>query len=129
MTSFKSLSIADNDEPADIPTEGEIPRSHSTYSLDIPNSVTLWDVEKRPEHSAEYFQFTNMAMNLNEMEPHMNPPETLCPTDSRLRPDIRCLENGDLDGAASEKTRLEEKQRDTRKQRKGKKNNDDWHPK
>lgn len=127
MSSFKSLSIADSDEPAEIP-EGEIPRSHSTYSLEIPNSTTLWEVEKRPENSAEYFQFTDMAMSLNEMEPQMRVPETLCCTDSRLRPDIKCLENGDLDGAASEKNRLEEKQRDCRKLRKSKKNNDDWHP-
>lgn len=39
----------------------------------------------------------------------------LCPTDSRLRPDIRLLEAGDIDGAAAEKTRLEEKQRTARK--------------
>lgn len=45
----------------------------------------------------------------------------LCPTDSRLRPDIRKLEAGDQDGAAAEKTRLEEKQRDSRKLRKHKK--------
>ncbi|ALC42643.1 CG3860 [Drosophila busckii] len=38
--------------------------------------------------------------------------------DIRLRPDILCLENGDLDGASKEKTRLEEKQRDSRKQHK-----------
>lgn len=41
--------------------------------------------------------------------------------DFRLRPDIRMLECGDIDGAALEKTRLEEKQRDVRKSRKGKK--------
>lgn len=36
----------------------------------------------------------------------------------RIRPDIRLLENGDIDGAANEKNRLEEKQRDARKSRK-----------
>lgn len=36
----------------------------------------------------------------------------------RLRPDIRLLEKGDIDGAANEKNRLEEKQRDARKNRK-----------
>lgn len=61
-------------------------------------------------------------MSLNELEPTMG--ETLCPTDSRLRPDIRKLENGDQDGAASEKARLEEKQRDSRKARKQKKGHD-----
>lgn len=42
----------------------------------------------------------------------------------RLRPDIRLLENGDIDGAANEKNRLEEKQRDARKNRK--KSKADW---
>ena len=51
----------------------------------------------------------------------------ICPTDSRLRPDIRRLETGDPDGAASEKTRLEEKQRDNRKARKHKKSVE-WSP-
>lgn len=45
----------------------------------------------------------------------------------RLRPDIRKLEEGDIDGAAAVKTRLEEKQRDARKARKGKKGLD-WTP-
>lgn len=58
----------------------------------------------------------------------MIPPKTLCPTDSRLRPDIRKLETGDIDGAAVEKTRLEEKQRDAKKTRKGKKG-EIWTPK
>lgn len=46
---------------------------------------------------------------------------------SRLRPDIRKLELGDLDGAASEKTRLEEKQRESKKARKHKKGQE-WIP-
>lgn len=58
-------------------------------------------------------------MSLNELNPDME--RNLCPTDSRLRPDIRKLETGDQDGAAAEKIRLEEKQRDTRKVRKHKK--------
>jgi hypothetical protein len=37
------------------------------------------------------------------------------------------LEEGDIDGAATEKTRLEEKQRDARKDRKHSKT-DDWQP-
>lgn len=64
-------------------------------------------------------------MTLNEM-PDIKPPARLCSTDSRLRPDVRKLELGDIDGAALEKTRLEEKQRDTRKAMKSKK--EDWKP-
>jgi hypothetical protein len=39
----------------------------------------------------------------------------ICPTDSRRRPDIRALEIGAFDFAASEKERLENRQRDYRK--------------
>lgn len=70
----------------------------------------------------QFYQFTLFAMSLNEMPPS----KTVCPTDSRLRPDIRKLEVGDIDGAALEKTRLEEKQRDSRKAMKSKK--EEWKP-
>ncbi|MCD9561128.1 hypothetical protein HAX54_020102 [Datura stramonium] len=39
---------------------------------------------------------------------------TSCTVDSRLRPDQRCLENGEYDRANSEKLRLEERQRQAR---------------
>ena len=39
----------------------------------------------------------------------------IAPTDSRLRPDQRALENGDMKLATSEKNRLEEKQRAIKK--------------
>lgn len=65
-------------------------------------------------------------MSLNEMPADIKPPKSLCPTDSRLRPDVRKLEAGDIDGAALEKTRLEEKQRDARKALKSKK--EEWKP-
>ena len=134
MSSFRSLSIQDNDvhdQPHDKSPEPEtiemnIPKSQSTYSIEIPNSETLWTVDPRPESSANYFSFTNFAMSLNELESHMT---KLQPTDSRLRQDIRKLEHGDVEGANVEKIRLEEKQRDTRKARKSKNGgNDDWQP-
>jgi hypothetical protein len=37
--------------------------------------------------------------------------ENLPPTDSRLRPDQRCLENGEYERANAEKLRLEQRQR------------------
>jgi oxysterol-binding protein-related protein 1/2 len=96
MSSFRSLSIQDDShDPHDKSPEPDsdgIPRSQSIFSIDIPNSITLWEVEPRPQNSPNYFNFTNFAMSLNEMEGHMKPPNTLCPTDSRLRPDIRKLE-------------------------------------
>lgn len=120
MSSFRSLSIQDDSHeplPDRSPEpEGEIPRSQSIYSIEIPNSTLLWEVEPRPQNSANYFSFTSFAMSLNEIEPGME--TNLCATDSRLRPDIRKLEEGDIEGAILEKNRLEEKQRDTRRARK-----------
>ncbi|XP_062594061.1 oxysterol-binding protein-related protein 2-like [Saccostrea cucullata] len=48
------------------------------------------------------------------------------PTDCRLRPDIRLLEQGQIDLASAEKNRIEEKQRAARKERKKKK--EEWSP-
>lgn len=67
-------------------------------------------------------------MSLNEIPPDLKDTNGLCSTDSRLRPDIRKLEAGDIDGAAAEKTRLEEKQRDAKKTKKSKKTTDEWQP-
>jgi len=33
--------------------EGELPKCDSSYSIDIPNSCTLWEADPRPERSAE----------------------------------------------------------------------------
>lgn len=62
-------------------------------------------------------------MALNEMPVNLSDGEktNLCPTDSRLRPDIRLMEEGQIERAAEEKTRLEEKQREARKTRKNRK--------
>ncbi|KAH8025539.1 hypothetical protein HPB51_009479 [Rhipicephalus microplus] len=80
-------------EPCDL-DDGEIPKSDSTYSLDIPNSRLLWRVTPRPECAAQYYNFTLFAMALNEMEEGME--KELPRTDCRLRPDMRRLEAGDL---------------------------------
>lgn len=136
MSSFRSLSIQDSDDhhlpdksPGAEPENSfDLPKSHSSYSIEIPNSETLWTVDPRPENSANYYSFTKYAMSLNEIEPYMKKPNSICKTDSRLRPDVRRLEMGDVEGAIFEKTRLEEKQREMRKARKSKKGEDDWKP-
>lgn len=104
---------------ATAPSNGDIPKSDSSNSLDIPNSRLLWQVRPRPEDSSQFYNFTYFALSLNELRDEMK--KVLPPTDSRLRPDIRLLEEGDVDSASSEKNRLEEKQRDARKNRKGSK--------
>lgn len=98
------------------PLGSEMPKSDSSNSLDIPNSSLLWMVESRPENSASYYNFTRFTFTLNELSEELK--KTLPPTDSRFRPDIRLLELGDLDTAADEKSRVEEKQREVRKEMK-----------
>uniref|UniRef100_A0A8D3E6E7 Oxysterol-binding protein n=1 Tax=Scophthalmus maximus TaxID=52904 RepID=A0A8D3E6E7_SCOMX len=81
----------------------------------IPGSELLWKITPRPENSAKFYAFSSFAMQLNEQEKSM---EGVVPlTDSRVRPDIRAMENGDIDLASAEKKRLEEKQRMARKNR------------
>ncbi|XP_023548282.1 oxysterol-binding protein-related protein 1C-like [Cucurbita pepo subsp. pepo] len=72
----------------------------------------LWKRNKPPKFSTRY-NFTPFAMTLNELTPGLK--EKLPPTDSRLRPDQRFLENGEYEMANSEKLRLEQRQRQARK--------------
>jgi Oxysterol-binding protein len=59
----------------------------------------------------KYYNFTELACQLNE------PEEGVAPTDSRLRPDQRLMEDGQWEEANTVKLRLEEKQRGVRRQR------------
>jgi len=61
------------------------------------------------------YGFTNHGIQFNHLTDSLT--KRIPPTDSRLRPDQRALENGDFKLAASEKDRLEEKQRAVRKYR------------
>ncbi|XP_075954902.1 oxysterol-binding protein-related protein 2-like isoform X1 [Anarhichas minor] len=101
----------------------------------IPGSALLWRIAPRPANSAQVnitlalktqrrcaqplqhpmYNFTSFAMTLNELEPGME--RLLAPTDCRLRPDVRAMENGDIDSSSTEKERLEEKQRASRRER------------
>lgn len=42
----------------------------------------------------QFYAFSTFAMQLNELDKSME--GVLPPTDSRLRPDIRAMENGDI---------------------------------
>ncbi|MBA0566429.1 hypothetical protein Golob_011249, partial [Gossypium lobatum] len=68
----------------------------------------LWKRSKPPKYSTRY-NLTRFAITLNELTPGLK--EKLPPTDSRLRPDQRYLENGEYEMANSEKLRLEQRQR------------------
>uniref|UniRef100_A0AAR2LJY2 Oxysterol-binding protein n=1 Tax=Pygocentrus nattereri TaxID=42514 RepID=A0AAR2LJY2_PYGNA len=100
----------------------ETPQSGGDTLEVIPGSQLLWKITPRPANSAQMYNFTTFAMQLNELDEEM---EAVIPkTDCRLRPDIRAMENGDIDLASQEKKRLEEKQRAARKNRS--KSDEDW---
>ncbi|VDL89199.1 unnamed protein product [Schistocephalus solidus] len=71
--------------------------------------MTLWSVAPLPPNAEEMYNFTKLAIELNE------PEDGVAPTDSRLRPDQRLMEEGLWDEANTEKERLEAKQRLKRK--------------
>ncbi|KAL0119237.1 hypothetical protein PUN28_009669 [Cardiocondyla obscurior] len=73
--------------------------------------ILAWKRRMPTEDCEKYYSFTELACQLNE------PEEGIAPTDSRLRPDQRLMEDGRWDEANAEKLRLEEKQRAARRAR------------
>ncbi|KAJ2467014.1 hypothetical protein GGI02_004178, partial [Coemansia sp. RSA 2322] len=83
--------------------------------VDVPRRpFVLWKVNERQTTSNTY-HLTTYAMSLNDRPPELEP--FLCPTDSRFRPDQRAMETGAYELADREKSRLENKQRATRRRR------------
>ncbi|XP_007437716.1 oxysterol-binding protein 2-like, partial [Python bivittatus] len=88
-------------------SEGKLPKTvYQTLSPKV-----LWKKYPLPENAESMYFFSKLALTLNE------PEEGVAPTDSRMRPDQRLMENGRWDEANVEKQRLEEKQRAVRRQR------------
>jgi hypothetical protein len=86
--------------------EGEVdPESSKTF--------IVWQSNPRP--SGIPFNLTPFVVTLNALNDNLK--EYLPPTDTRLRPDQRAMEEGEYDFAATEKHRVEEKQRAKRRER------------
>ncbi|KAK4358305.1 hypothetical protein RND71_023915 [Anisodus tanguticus] len=74
-------------------------------------AILLWERDNSTPKTR--YNLTPFAISLNELTPGLR--EKLPPTDSRLRPDQRHLENGEYELANAEKLRLEQLQRQARK--------------
>lgn len=72
---------------------------------------SVWKINKPPPDNEKSYHFTYFACQLNELE------KGIAPTDSRLRPDQRLMEDGHWPEANHVKTVLEEKQRARKKLR------------
>eukprot|EP00898_Chlorokybus_atmophyticus_P003818 jgi/Chlat1/4437/Chrsp29S04403 len=79
----------------------------------VPSPV--WAIAAYPDDWEQQYNLTRFAITLNELPSTLAP--CLPPTDSRFRPDQRGLEDGRLEVATTEKLRLEEKQRQARRER------------
>ncbi|KAG5982097.1 hypothetical protein E4U55_002294 [Claviceps digitariae] len=86
---------------------------HEGAMTDPNRAYLIWEANPRPEGIP--FNLTPFVLTFNHIDDQLRP--WLAPTDSRLRPDQRAMEDGEYDFAATEKTRLEEAQRARRKER------------
>ncbi|RDL41016.1 uncharacterized protein BP5553_00995 [Venustampulla echinocandica] len=93
------------------PKSGEIHRRGS--NLEPAQAFLVWEANPRP--SGIPFNLTPFVVTLNDINDNLRP--WLPPTDTRLRPDQRAMEDGEYDFAATEKNRVEEKQRARRRVR------------
>lgn len=87
------------------PVSGQDPESAKT--------ILVWQAHSRP--TGIPFNLTPFVITLNSLTDSLRP--QLPPTDTRLRPDQRAMEEGEYDFAATEKHRVEEKQRAKRRER------------
>jgi hypothetical protein len=79
----------------------------------INQAVLVWEAHPRP--TGIPFNLTPFVVTINALPDRLKP--YIAPTDSRLRPDQRAMEEGEYDFAATEKNRVEEGQRARRRAR------------
>ncbi|XP_037547176.1 oxysterol-binding protein-related protein 7 [Nematolebias whitei] len=80
----------------------------------LPTPKCIWKPNPQPKDYLLYYGFSTFAMELNELNPDLKP--LLPRTDTRLRPDQRMLEEGQVSEADRKKDEIEEIQRVRRKE-------------
>uniref|UniRef100_A0A8D0AZG1 Oxysterol binding protein like 7 n=1 Tax=Salvator merianae TaxID=96440 RepID=A0A8D0AZG1_SALMN len=78
-----------------------------------PVGKCIWRPSHMPQDYEKNYGFTQFALELNELTPELK--RLLPSTDTRLRPDQRYLEEGNVQAAESQKRRIEQLQRDRRR--------------
>ncbi|KAJ5667980.1 uncharacterized protein N7477_006550 [Penicillium maclennaniae] len=92
---------------------GSWPSALSLTKDGSPSGKPIWSAGDLVPSAPKHYGLTAFAAELNEITPIED--SHLPPTDSRLRPDQRALEDGDLDRAEEVKVQLEEGQRARRR--------------
>jgi signal transduction histidine kinase len=93
--------------------DADIDKGGKAGKHDDNKAFLVWQAHERP--TGIPFNLTPFVVTLNDPNEKLLP--VIAPTDTRLRPDQRAMEDGAYDFAATEKNRVEEKQRATRKKR------------
>lgn len=99
--------VANKDGKKQIILKGDWIKYLNAYEVETDKFLFGGESTPFPEDFERFYFFTKQAMNLNNLTEEML--HHLPPTDSRLRPDQRAYEYGDVDLAAKEKHRLEER--------------------
>jgi len=86
--------------------------TEALYCGDGPSLRCIWTPGRLPEDNEAFYGFSRFACELNEIL--ANERGILPPTDTRLRPDQRCLEEGKIVEAEALKLKLEQAQRERR---------------
>ncbi|KAJ5116451.1 hypothetical protein N7456_000799 [Penicillium angulare] len=94
--------------------EGTWPSSVAITRDGSPSGKPIWTAGHLVPNAPKHYGLTSFAATLNEITSIED--SHLPPTDSRLRPDQRALEEGDLDRAEEVKVQLEEGQRARRRE-------------
>uniref|UniRef100_A0A7N6AZ42 Oxysterol-binding protein n=1 Tax=Anabas testudineus TaxID=64144 RepID=A0A7N6AZ42_ANATE len=92
----------------------------SVFQGDPPSAMCIWRAtvfsvcaDPMPVDHEQYYGFTQLAVELNELNSMLRP--LLPTTDTRFRPDQRLLEEGNTEGAEEQKQRIEQLQRERKK--------------
>ncbi|EDV26897.1 uncharacterized protein TRIADDRAFT_22947, partial [Trichoplax adhaerens] len=126
--SSKTSLPTSKDADEDLENDGKSslnPSQSTANSLAVPYQNTSKTSSNNDLTDKPMYGMTAFSFMLNELTTTLE--KYLPRTDSRFRPDIRYLELGSTDKAASEKLRLEEKQRAARRERA--KNKTEYQPK
>jgi hypothetical protein len=87
---------------------------HPISTKRFKSPVVIWQANPRPPMNEKNFHFGLISLLLNDINAELK--AKLPPTDSRLRPDQRAMEQGQWDEADKQKTMLETLQRQKRRQ-------------
>lgn len=60
----------------------------------IRDLIEVWTIWPNPPYAERFYRFSYFTMGLNQLRPEFE--KEIAPTDSRLRPDIKQLELGNI---------------------------------